>query len=578
MSQEENELSRLKEYVINGAKVSDGIMARIEELSIKKEQAAASSTGASYPVGKFSRFIVQWPSVVMIICFVVSAGLASLAVMNNAFNALGGWTDFQSIIVRRNFAVELGILEWHIMLEDFGLWEVEDKLIEDRRRLTEGSLSSSPLTDYSSRSSYQRRARGQMGQQLDTSSHPNSKLGHFHHRSSPNLFSKSFKSLFTSDYGLKQEEEGEDDEINEKRRMLSSSNTCAKQSVLYDDFSIVFAFRDKSGKPLSAKTLKSFKHAQKDLYVSIPGYTDQCLLNNESLCTAGYSIVNWAHFLDREARPNFSNETSEVAQCLNLDSSTWNSLKDKGSFCSDNYGFDIPCSTYDKSDASFFSFPPFEINEPMFNALCHNGTNEKGNCGTDLSYVREFMLGNNWDCDTLQTRYSRMYFPAAAPPTEGGSCDFWNFEEDMLETSVAMIDPLFRLKSEIEAVNNDVTFYFYFFDIFIFIDYYLSKDLALLGLSFALVFLVLWFQTSSVFITLCGLYEIFISFPLGLFVWSVLMDEPAVTYLMYNGIFIILGIGCDDIFGKRISVCGVHFFFFNITSCCFPSPFFRVNS
>ena len=66
--------------------------------------------------------------------------------------------------------------------------------------------------------------------------------------------------------------------------------------------------------------------------------------------------------------------------------------------------------------------------------------------------------------------------------------------------------------------------------------------------SFVLVFIVLWIQTSSLFITCAGMFEIIISFPLGLFVWGVLMDEPGVTYLMYNGIFIILGIGCDDIF------------------------------
>ena len=45
-----------------------------------------------------------------------------------------------------------------------------------------------------------------------------------------------------------------------------------------------------------------------------------------------------------------------------------------------------------------------------------------------------------------------------------------------------------------------------------------------------------------------GMFEILVSFPLGLVVWLVLLNEPGVTYLMYNGIFIILGIGCDDIF------------------------------
>jgi hypothetical protein len=68
------------------------------------------------------------------------------------------------------------------------------------------------------------------------------------------------------------------------------------------------------------------------------------------------------------------------------------------------------------------------------------------------------------------------------------------------------------------------------------------------GLSFFLVFICLWVQTSSLFITSCGLFEIIISYPLGLFVWHVILQEKYSTYLMYNGIFIILGIGADDIF------------------------------
>ena len=79
-------------------------------------------------------------------------------------------------------------------------------------------------------------------------------------------------------------------------------------------------------------------------------------------------------------------------------------------------------------------------------------------------------------------------------------------------------------------------------------DYYLAQDLMKAGISVVLVFLVLWAATDSLFITSCGLFQILVSFPIGMFVWIVVMDEPGITYLMYNGIFIILGIGCDDIF------------------------------
>ena len=111
-----------------------------------------------------------------------------------------------------------------------------------------------------------------------------------------------------------------------------------------------------------------------------------------------------------------------------------------------------------------------------------------------------------------------------------------------------MVDPLFAVAQALEDRNEDMKMYFTWVGENPFFDYYLNKDLMMLALSFVLVFIVLWIQTSSLFITCAGMFEIIISFPLGLFVWGVLMDEPGVTYLMYNGIFIILGIGCDDIF------------------------------
>jgi hypothetical protein len=464
------------------------------------------SDNKRYPVGRFSKCVVAWPGFVMLFCFIVSAGLASLAAMNNAFDTLGAWSNQESIIVQRQNGVGLAVLEWHIILEDFGKWEVEDELLEDRRRLSSSSSSSTTRTKKSS------------------------------------SLSQSLKSR------------QENKMIKKKERRLWSEK-CGKQKELYDEYSILFSFRDKSGKPLSASSLKTFKQAQKGLY-KIPGYKDQCLLNNMSECTAGYSINNWASFLGHDYKNDdnyfkklsISNETYQQAECLNIDVNIFEQLKDTGK-CEENYGFPIPCSISDSSDEDFYNFPTYETMEPMFQAICSNGTlSSNSPCNEELSYVREFMFGQNWDCTTLDTRYTRMYFPAGAPLDDSGSCDYWNYEDEMLETAVAMIDPLFSLKKQIELDNDDITFFFTFMDIFIFFDYYLARDLSLLALSFALVFLVLWIQTSSLFISSCGMYQIFVSFPLGLFIWSVVMDEPGVTYLMYNGIFIILGIGCDDIF------------------------------
>ena len=80
-----------------------------------------------------------------------------------------------------------------------------------------------------------------------------------------------------------------------------------------------------------------------------------------------------------------------------------------------------------------------------------------------------------------------------------------------------------------------------------FIEYYLRNDQFKLVIAVVIVLVVLICQTGSIWIAFCGLFEIVVSFPIGLFVW-VVMRQDYVTYLMYNGVFIILGIGCDDIF------------------------------
>ena len=91
-----------------------------------------------------------------------------------------------------------------------------------------------------------------------------------------------------------------------------------------------------------------------------------------------------------------------------------------------------------------------------------------------------------------------------------------------------MIHKLFALKKEIEMKNGDLEMFFWS-EPTLLIGYYLDQDLNMLGLSFLLVFCALWTQTGSVFITICGLFEIIISYPLGLFVWHVILREPYAT-------------------------------------------------
>ena len=64
--------------------------------------------------------------------------------------------------------------------------------------------------------------------------------------------------------------------------------------------------------------------------------------------------------------------------------------------------------------------------------------------------------------------------------------------------------PIPTLPGASQADNPDISFYFDFPALSVFFDYYLSRDLYMLALSFALVFFVLWVNTNSIFLAFCG--------------------------------------------------------------------------
>jgi predicted RND superfamily exporter protein len=76
----------------------------------------------------------------------------------------------------------------------------------------------------------------------------------------------------------------------------------------------------------------------------------------------------------------------------------------------------------------------------------------------------------------------------------------------------------------------------------------MNKDMLLAGISFVVVFVYMWFNTRSVFITTFGMLSILLSFPLAFFVWRVVLQQKFFGTLMMMSLFIILGIGADDVF------------------------------
>jgi len=173
-------------------------------------------------------------------------------------------------------------------------------------------------------------------------------------------------------------------------------------------------------------------------------------------------------------------------------------------------------------------------------------------CMTVVAAQRAFTVGGGWDCTSNKATYAKITY-ATGMPLSRCEGDCWDDaeEEEVEEWAIGTMMPrLHKLRTKLHDGESfkEADYDLVFDGACYFIDYYLANDQQKLLIAVIIVLIVLILQTKSVWIACCGLFEIVISFPIGLFVWVVIMQQDYVTYLMYNGVFIILGIGCDDIF------------------------------
>lgn len=97
--------------------------------------------------------------------------------------------------------------------------------------------------------------------------------------------------------------------------------------------------------------------------------------------------------------------------------------------------------------------------------------------------------------------------------------------------------------------NNNLTMYFDFTDITSFFAFRtLATDSAYAGAAIAVVVVMLCFHTRSVFLGVSGLLQILLSFPTSFFVYRFIFTINHFGTLQVLAIFLVLGIGTDDIF------------------------------
>ena len=80
------------------------------------------------------------------------------------------------------------------------------------------------------------------------------------------------------------------------------------------------------------------------------------------------------------------------------------------------------------------------------------------------------------------------------------------------------------------------------------INDYITADIMLALASFTFVFTYVAFNLKSLFLAVCGMFEIVISLPLAYFVWSVVMGQSRISWLQILSIYILLCVGADDLF------------------------------
>jgi hypothetical protein len=202
--------------------------------------------------------------------------------------------------------------------------------------------------------------------------------------------------------------------------------------------------------------------------------------------------------------------------------------------------------------------------EPYMESLCDVSETDKNTlCEMQMRKTRSTLVSTKWDCDTFKAEYSQIVFRTGYPfedsrkdnpdlcksTTEDNS----TYPEKLREFFVATyasnaLEHTLKIIKKVEEDYPDLTLAFNAPGNFEYIWLVLWSDVAFVGISLVLVAVVLVVQTGSVFVMLTGIFEILVSFPIAAFVWFGIFQQKGITNLMFIGVFVILGIGADDIF------------------------------
>ncbi|CAK0839551.1 unnamed protein product [Prorocentrum cordatum] len=163
----------------------------------------------------------------------------------------------------------------------------------------------------------------------------------------------------------------------------------------------------------------------------------------------------------------------------------------------------------------------------------------------------KFSFGADLSCSDGSSKRARSMYSFGFPLQGYSNTDSDEDNDKMKElleqwTTGDLYRALAEAKNEVSDGNFNVYFSGAGTDSVFFMSS-LQGDLFFAIGSFAVVFLWLWFGTTSAFLASVGMTEIILSIPLAIFMWGV-MQSKFLTFFTLCILFLILGIGADDIF------------------------------
>mmetsp|Transcript_15367 Transcript_15367/g.33779 ORF Transcript_15367/g.33779 Transcript_15367/m.33779 type:complete len:1321 (+) Transcript_15367:59-4021(+) len=221
-----------------------------------------------------------------------------------------------------------------------------------------------------------------------------------------------------------------------------------------------------------------------------------------------------------------------------------------------NFSYDLQClSTAATGLSSAPSITQAQIDEEL-SFLCEEKQSEIDAVAA-LGYktMRQNLLPQDWGCNGKSPGKSSivrslMFFGG---PIKGYKTLTGDAATDQLDDLIewAASDGLSafeKLEKELNDASDDKTNVILMSQIFLSVAYtnlMVTESLYVLG-SFWFVFMWVWCSTGSMFIAACCMFETFISLPLAMLAWKPFGDYLGFLCIMM--IFVILGIGADDVF------------------------------